>query len=213
MDVISFIRFSFNRRYILRWIVAGLLLFIPVINFFSLGYLWRTATLSLVGDVGLPTWERKWELWKEGARLLYIVILYEALPCFLLSLGFLLSSPGNFILNIVGWTMWILSAIAFVVCSFLLPFALCASIETSQLSHAFEFDRIGKAVRRVLLPYAIGYLGTGLCLYIAFKLRAVPYAGIILISSTVFYVFLVSTYYFMQLHRKTSSLGAGKHME
>ena len=81
----------------------------------------------MVGGVGLPTWERKGELWREGARLAYITILYEALPSFLFSLGFLLSMPlGIFVTDFVGRVMVFLAAVAFVFCSFFLPFAFCA---------------------------------------------------------------------------------------
>jgi hypothetical protein len=204
MDVLSFIRFSFNRHYIVRWIVAGLLFFIPVINFFSLGYLWRTATQAMVGGMGLPTWERKKELWKEGARLLYVVILYEALPSFLFSLGFLVSSPGNTILNAVGWVLQVLSIIAFIACSFLLPFAFCAFAEKSHFSGAFELHPVLRKVKSVLVHYVAGCLVAGFCLYVALRLRAIPYVGIFLVSILVFYVFLVSVYYFSDLHQKAS---------
>ncbi len=62
------------------------------LNFLSLGL--SLADFGPFDDlgVGLPTWERKGELWREGARLAYIIVLYEALPSFLFSLGFLLST-------------------------------------------------------------------------------------------------------------------------
>jgi len=40
MDLFSFVVFSFNTRYIMRWILAGVVLVVP---FFSLGYLVRTS--------------------------------------------------------------------------------------------------------------------------------------------------------------------------
>ena len=202
MDVLSFIRLSFNRRYVLRWIVAGLVLFIPVIDFFSLGYLWRTATLAMVGGMGLPTWERKKELWKEGARLVGIVILYEALPSFLFSLGFLVSSPGNTILNVAGGALQVFSAVAFIGCSFLLPFAFCSFAERSHFPDAFELEHIWMLAKKVLLPYGVGYAAVGVCLYGASRLRAFPYIGVLLVSVVAFYVFLVSSYYFTDLYHR-----------
>ena len=214
MDVVSFVFFSFNTRYILRWIGAGIILFIPVANFLSLGYLWRASGLSMIGGIGLPTWERKNELWREGARLAYIVILYEALPSFIFSFGFLLSSFGNFITVFIGGAMKFLAAVVFVCCSFFIPFAFCAFVEGTHLRKAFEFEKIIGAVKEVLLPYIFGYAVTGCCMYVTYRLHAIPYLlGFAVSSILTFYVLLVSTYYFTQLFRKTSLSSTSLHTE
>ncbi len=200
MDLFSFVVFSFNTRYIMRWILAGVVLVVP---FFSLGYLVRTSDLSMIGGIGLPTWDRKGELWWEGARLVYIVILYEALPSFLFSLSFLLSSPGYFITSLIGHFMKYLALGTFVVCSFFLPFAFCAFVESREASRAFDFERIARAVKKVFVPYTLGYIAYGFCLYLVLKLHRIPYVGLILCSILTFYVLLVATYYFTQLFRKT----------
>ncbi len=205
MDVVSFVFFSFNRRYILRWVLAGVVFFIPIVDFFSLGYLWRASGLSMIGGIGLPTWDRKNELWREGARLAYIVILYEALPSFLFSFGFLLASFGNFITVFLGGTMKFLAVLAFLGCSFFIPFAFCAFVETTELRKSFEFERIAGAVKEVLFPYLFGYALTACCMYVSYRLLAIPYLlGFLLSSTLTFYVLLVSTYYFTQLFKKTS---------
>jgi hypothetical protein len=206
MDVLSFVLFSFNRRFIMRWVGAGILFLVPVANFLSLGYLWRTSALSMIGGMGLPTWERKDELWKEGARLAYIVILYEALPSFLFSFGFLLSSFGNFITVLIGGALKVLAAIAFIFCSFLIPFAFCAFVDGTDIRKAFDFERIASAVKEVLLHYVVGYAIAVGCLFISYQLLAIPYLlGFLLSSILTYYVLLVSTYYFTQLFKKTST--------
>jgi hypothetical protein len=205
MDVVSFILFSFKTRYSLRWIYAGIILFIPVVDFLSLGYLWRTSGLSMIGGIGLPTWERKNELWREGARLAYIVVLYEALPSFLFSSGFLLSSFGSFITIFIGGALKLLAAVAFVACSFFIPFAFCAFVEGTDVRKAFAFEKIGGAVKEVLFPYVFGYILTACCMYVSYRLLAIPYLlGFALSSVLTFYVLLVSTFHFTQLFRKTS---------
>ncbi|OPY65427.1 MAG: hypothetical protein A4E57_03194 [Syntrophorhabdaceae bacterium PtaU1.Bin034] len=204
MDIVSFVVFSFNTRYIMRWIAAGIILFIPVVNFLSLGYLSRTSGLSLVGGIGLPTWEKKGEVFREGAKIAYIVILYEALPSFLFSFGFLLSSFGNFITIFIGTAMKILAVIAFIVCSFFIPFAFCSFVEGMEVKGAFEFEKIAGAVKEVLAQYIFGYALSAFCIYAAYKLHWIPYLlGFALSSVVTFYVLLVATYYFTQLFRKT----------
>jgi hypothetical protein len=209
MDVVSFVFFSFNKRFVLRWIGAGIIFFIPVANFFSLGYLWRASGLSMIGGIGLPTWDRKGELWKEGARLAYIVILYEALPSFLFSFGFLLASFGNFVTVFIGGVMKVLAVIAFVLCSFLIPFAFCAFVEGLEIKKAFEFEKIIMALKEVFLHYVFGYILSACCLLVSYKLLAIPYLlGFILSSILTFYVLLVSTYYFTQLFKRRGTSSA-----
>ena len=205
MDIISFVTFTFNGRYIKRWISAGIMLFIPIVNFLSLGYLSRSAGLTMIGGIGLPTWERKNELWREGARLAYVVILYEALPCFLFSFSFLLSSFGNVVTVFIGVIMKVLSVLAFIFCSFFLPFAFCTSVQDTDLRRAFEFEKIAGAVQEVLVAYVAGYGLAAFCMYVAFRLHVIPYLfGFALSSVLIYYVLLVSTYYFSQLFGKTS---------
>ena len=204
MDVFSFMVFSFNKRYILRWIAAGLILIVPVVDFFSLGYLWRTAGLSMVGGVGLPPWEKKGELFREGARCVYITILYEALPSFLCSLGFLLFQMKSFVTDLAAYIMVLLAVIAFLLCSFFLPFAFCAYVEGMELRRAFDFDKIFGGIKEVLVPYVIGYAISLCALYVTYELHRVPFVGAVLSLTLSFYVLLVSTYYFTQLFRRTS---------
>jgi hypothetical protein len=212
MDVVSFVFFSFNRRYIMRWIGAGIIFFIPVANFLSLGYLWRASGLSMIGGIGLPTLDHKNELWKEGARLAYVVILYEALPSFLFSFGFLLSSFGNFITVLIGGAMKVLAAVAFLLCSFLIPFAFCAFVEGLELRRAFEFEKIVAAIREVVLHYVFGYAITACCLFVSYRLLAIPYLlGFVLSSILTYYVLLVSTFYFTQLFKKTTMSSEALH--
>jgi len=95
MDIIPFIQFSLNSRYISRWIYGGLILYIPVLNFLSLGYLSNASRLILIGGIGLPTWQNKMDIWIEGVRLIFIFILYEAIPFFLFSCGFFLTTLNS----------------------------------------------------------------------------------------------------------------------
>ena len=204
MNVISFVLFSFRRRYILRWVLAGIVFVVPVLDFLSLGYLWRTSGLSVVGGVGLPTWERKGELWREGARLLYITILYEALPSFLCSLAFLLFQIKSFVTDFTAYGMAALAIIVFLLCSFFLPFAFCVYVDGMELRKAFDFEKIVGAVKEVLAPYLLGYAIFLCAMYITYRLVHVPIIGVILLLTLPFYVLLVSAYYFTQLFRRTS---------
>lgn len=205
MDLPGFLAFSLSSRFVLRWVGGGLAIFIPVLNFLPLGYLAKASQLFGLGDIGLPTWGNKGEIWKTGGRLFYVIILYEALPSFLFSCGFFLASFGNAVTSLLGGFLKILAALAFVGCSFFIPFAFCAFAERNAVKAAFEFERIAAAVSKVLVRYALGIVVSGACMYGAYRVHRIPYlVGFVLSSLITYYVLLVATYYFTQLFRKTA---------
>jgi hypothetical protein len=209
MDIVSFIVFSFNTRYMFRWIAAGLILFIPILNFLSVGYLSKASNLFLTGGIGLPTWGEKSDIFRQGAYLLYIMILYLAVPSFLFSCWFLLVSFGNFFATFMGGIMKLLAAAAFVICSFFIPFAFCAFSEKMELRKAFDFEPIAAAVKGVWVSYVLGYLVSAAFVYLAFKVHRIPYIGFLLSSVLTYYLLLLATYYFAQLFMRTSLHRAG----
>jgi hypothetical protein len=203
MNIVPFLEFTLNSRYITRWIFAGLVLYIPVLNFLSLGFLSRTSRLVIIGGIGLPTWEEKYEIAIEGVKLLFVFILYNAIPFFLFSSGFFLTTLNTFT-AFFGHIVIISSYIAFVACSFLIPFAFVTFAEQADFRSALEFEKIFKGVKEVFFEYLIGY-GVALCgLYLCKWIMRIPYAGFVLSSILTYYILLVSTYYFTELHKRTS---------
>ncbi|MFH0775382.1 MAG: DUF4013 domain-containing protein [bacterium] len=218
MDIIPFIRFTLNSRYISRWLYEGLMIYIPILNFFSLGYLSKVSRLLMIGGIGLPPWQDKQDLnvrinfifvfnkstWIEGVKLIFIFILYEAVPFFLFSSGFFLTTLSN-ITAFFGYIIIKLSYIALFICSFLLPFAFATFADQMDLRKALEFEKILKGIKEVFIPYLGGYLGTLIALYICKLIMHIPYLiGFILSSILTYYVFLISTYYFTELFKKTT---------
>jgi hypothetical protein len=204
MDIIPFIQFSLNTRYILRWIAGGIILFIPVANFLSLGYLSKTSRLLNIGSIGLPTWERKNEIWMEGVKILFIFILYEAIPFFLFSFGFFLAALHSFT-AFFGQIIKNLAYVALVVFSFFLPFAFAIYAEQTDFRKALEFEKITKGIKEVFIPYLGGYLATGLVLCILYiTVLRVPFLGFFLWTVLTYYALLLATYYFTRLYTKTS---------
>lgn len=209
MDIVGFIVFSLNTRVILRWVGAGLVVLVPILNILSLGYLSKASHLFLTGGVGLPTWEEKNDIFRQGAYLLYILILYFAVPSFLFSCWFLLVSFGNLFAAFVGGAMKLLAGLAFLGCSFFIPFAFCTFSESMELPRAFDFEGIAAAVKEVWVPYLFGYLVSAVFVYLAFKFHRIPYIGFLLSSVLTYYILLLSTYYFTQLYKRTSMRGTG----
>ncbi|MCX8022237.1 MAG: DUF4013 domain-containing protein [Syntrophorhabdaceae bacterium] len=204
MDVIPFVRFTITSRFALRWIAGGIILYIPGINFFSLGYLSKVSRLLMIGSIGLPTWERKSEIWFEGVKLLFVFILYNAIPFFLFSFGFFLTTLTS-ITAFFGSIIIKLSYVAFVLFSFLIPFAFATFSDQMDIRKALEFERIIRGIKEVFTPYIAGYGATVVSLYFCKLIIKIPYLfGFILSSLLTFYVLLVSTYFFSRLYTKTS---------
>jgi hypothetical protein len=204
MDIAAFIQFTFNGRYITRWIYGGLLMYIPVVNFFSLGYLVKTSRILLIGTIGLPTWEDRTAIWMNGIKLLFIFILYEAVPFFLFSTGFFLTTLGS-IPAFFGSIVIKFSYLAILIFSFFIPFAFSVFAEKMEFKDALEFERILNGIKQVFLPYLGGYLCSLIALYICKVIIRIPYLiGFLLSSLCTYYVFLLATHYFTNLFKRTS---------
>ncbi len=204
MDVTPFIQLTMNSRYVSRWVLSGLAIYIPVLNFLSLGYLSKTSRLVIVGGLGLPVWEDKKETWLEGVKIIFIVVLYEAIPLFLFSSGFFLTTLSP-ITAFFGKLIMKLSYVGILLFSFPLPFAFATFAERSDFRHSLEYERIIQAIREVLVPYVVGYLATLLALYVCKLILTIPYlVGFVISSVVTYYVFLVATYYFTELYKTTS---------
>ena len=204
MDIIPFIQFTLNTRYILRWVAGGIIFFIPVANFLSLGYLSKSSRLLTIGSIGLPTWERRGEIWMEGVKILFIFILYEAIPFFLFSFGFFLVALHS-VTAFFGHIIKNFAYIALLIFSFFLPFAFATFAEHTDLRKALEFEKITKGIKEVFIPYLGGYAGTGLVLFIFYKtVLRIPFLGFFIWIVLTYYVLLLATYYFTQLYTKTS---------
>jgi len=203
MNIVPFLEFTLNSPYITRWLYAGLMLYIPVLNFLSLGFLSRTSRLVIIGGIGLPTWQEKYEIAIEGVKLLFVFILYNAIPFFLFSSGFFLTTLNTFT-AFFGHIVILSSYIAFVACSFLIPFAFVTFAEQTDFRGALEFEKIFKGIKEVFFEYLIGY-AVALCgLYLCKWIMRIPYAGFVLSSILTYYILLVATYYFTELYKRTS---------
>ena len=205
MDIIPFIRFTVNSRYMARWIVGGLALFIPVLNFFSIGFLSRTSRLILVGGMGISTWQEKYEAWLEGVKLLFVFILYNAIPFFMFSSGFFLTTLNTFTAFFGHLMIKAAVFVIFPICSFFLPFAFTIFAERTDFREALEFEDILRGIKEVLVEYIIGYAATIGAVYVALLFMHIPYLIGFLISSVLtYYVLLLSAYFFTGLYRRTS---------
>lgn len=91
-----------DREWIQKILIGGLLMFIPIVNIFALGYLYRYAKkIVLTGRVDLPAWNDWGKLFIDGLIFLAITILYGTVPA-LIAWG--LSGALAFMtIGLLGW--------------------------------------------------------------------------------------------------------------
>jgi hypothetical protein len=203
MEFTQFVKFTFNSRYVLRWLIPGTVIYIPVLNFFSLGYLSKMARVLMIGSIGLPTWEKKSEIWMEGIRIILICVLYEAIPFFIFSTGFFLSTMSG-IIGFFGKLSMQISYPVFLLFTFPLPFALSVYVEYLDIKRAFHYEEILKGIKEVSTSYVSGYICVLLGFYVAKKLIRLPYLGFFVSSIATYYVLILACYFFISLFKKTS---------
>ncbi|HOJ43564.1 MAG TPA: DUF4013 domain-containing protein [Syntrophorhabdaceae bacterium] len=205
MELYPFIQFTLNTKFIKRWVVAGLIFFIPFLDFFSVGYLSRAIRIMMTGGMGLPTWDRKGEIWMEGLKQVFLFILYEAVPFFLFSFGFFLTALHPFT-AFFGRIITFLGFVALFIFSFFIPFAFAVLAEKMDFKKALEFDTILKAIKEVIILYVAGYLGILFLIGVFYvTILKIPYfIGFFLFSILTYYVLILGAYYFAQLFVRTS---------
>ncbi len=205
MDLIPFIRFTLNSRFIGRWIIGGIIFFIPFVDFFSIGFISRASRTMMTGGMGLPTWDRKTELWMEGLKQIFVFILYEAVPFFLFSFGFFLSALHRFT-AFFGTIITYLGFVALLIFSFFIPFAFAVFAQDMDFRKALEFEKIYNAIREVFFQYIIGYFAILILIGLFYlTILKIPYfIGFFLFSILTYYVLLIGVYYYAQLFVKTS---------
>ena len=157
----------------------------------------------MIGGIGLPTWQQKHEIAIEGVKLLFIFILYNAIPFFLFSSGFFLTTLNTFT-AFLGHIVIVCSYVIFVLCSLLVPFAFVCYAESEDFRGSLEFERIFRGIKEVFFEYIVGYGTVLVGLYVCTWIMRIPFIGFFLSSAISYYVLLVSAYYFTELLKKTS---------
>lgn len=97
-----FEKITSERGWMQKVILGGILMFIPVINLFAMGYLWRYAGRVLNdGDLGLPHWEDWGKLFFGGLLFLVVFLGYGVM---VMLVGWLLGALLSVLsLGMLGW--------------------------------------------------------------------------------------------------------------
>lgn len=94
-------RFFGQNDWFPRCLLGGLLCFIPILNFFAFGYLYRYANqIRLTRDLTLPAWDDWVGLFKDGLLFFVLALIFFSGPIFI---GWLLSDVLSWVtFDIIG---------------------------------------------------------------------------------------------------------------
>ncbi|MBS3168031.1 DUF4013 domain-containing protein [Candidatus Woesearchaeota archaeon] len=149
MDIVESIKRPFSD--IKKWIIGCLLMIIPIVNLFSLGYILESARLSLGKKRDLPEWDNWGNLFIAGLLNTVIGFIYLLIPGILLviALGTLLlsmfSGEGfNFGALLAAGPLFILAFVLGLFAIYILPSAILNWVKEDRFGAAFSFGTILK---------------------------------------------------------------------
>lgn len=160
-----------DREYIQKILIGGLLMFIPIVNIFALGYLYRYAgQVKSTGPVGLPTWDKWGNLFLAGLIFLGIGFLFGLVP---ILIGLALSKGLNLItLGFLGWFPYFPLSIAVLIAPSLTLLGVFSIIKGDGIEGLFtklgdNFKILLKYWKELMLGNIayIGFCAVGLPLY------------------------------------------------
>ncbi len=100
----------------LKLTIGGLLSFVPIVNFFAFGYLYRmSVSVRISGQPVLPEWNDFAGLFTDGIKFAVVWLFYWLLPILVVSLfGWLMAMVGmGALMNVLVWAVILLSTVLF----------------------------------------------------------------------------------------------------
>mgnify|MGYP003962158541 CR=1 FL=1 len=177
-------------------IIGCLLNILPIINFFSTGYIVEAGKLSLKHKKALPKWENFGHLWITGL-LVFLFGLIWSIPALILTFLFVgkqfvsMLTTGSAFEMLPGFSSGIvLVAIVFVLTFYLMPAALMNFIKKGHFGAAFEFKKIfSKALTgKYFVVWAFFVV---VYFVLSFIANLIPFANIVLAPAAGYIAYMI----------------------
>lgn len=159
-------------EYVQKILIGGLLMFIPVVNIFVWGYIYRYARqIKTKGRIELPTWDQWGKLFINGLIFLGVALIFGAIPVLI---GWYLSKAINLIT--IGFLLW-LPYIPLSIAVLVAPSLVLISLFSILKGDGFQgpFSKLGaniKTLRKHWKPLILGNIT-----YIGFCIIGLPLYG------------------------------------
>lgn len=133
--------------WIVKILLGSFISIIPVLNFLALGYFAVCINYGYHGRQEMPEWDNWADLFREGATVFLIMLVYILLPA---AVSFIIA-----MLPVVGLVL--ASILAFIFCM-VMPMSIANYSRTHNFSDAFQLGEIFYYISRVINPYTLSYL-------------------------------------------------------
>jgi hypothetical protein len=170
-----------DNEWLRKTLIGGVFLMVPPFFIFSFGFIARFIHDRLeTGTKALPSWDHWGSLFLKGFEWGLIIVLYSAIPVFILSL--LPGSVVQFLVNpkfvisslrVGGFFILSLSFLLGCIVMFFLPMSLILFSDTGSFTNAVRFKEIYGHIKNKIAPYLITYLLTVFLLVLDFLLHLV----------------------------------------
>jgi len=205
----SFTHMFEDESWIMKIVVGGILLFIPIVNFMVLGYMVEALKRSADGmDVPLPEWDDFGGKFMKGLMLLLIGVVYTIpiwlVGCVLWVLLFVAgAAESDTLLNLVGLVSTCASCLYLVwgiVVWIIMPAAWIRYAVTGEFMSAFQFGELFSFISANVANYIVAIILAGVAGFIAGFGTIACVVGVLF---TMFWASLVMAHVLGQVQRES----------
>ncbi len=198
-----------DESWIMKIVIGGILLFIPIINFMSMGYMLEVLKRVADGtDIPLPEWDDFGGKFIKGLMILIIAIVYT-IPIWLVAcvlggltglaqaaeiealtqMAGLISTCASCLYLIWGIVVWLV-----------MPAAIIKYAATGEFMAAFRFGEIFSFISRNIANYIVAIILAGVAVFVSYFGLIACFVGVFF---TMFWAYLVMGHLLGQVQRES----------
>ena len=198
-----------DESWIMKIVVGGILLFIPIVNFMALGYMVEALKRSADGmDVPLPEWDDFGGKFMKGLMLLVIGIVYTIpiwlVACVIWVLLFVAgAAESDTLMSLAGLVSTCASCLYLVwiiVVWILMPAAWIRYAVTGEFMSAFQFGELFSFIKSNVANYIVAIILAGVAGFVAGFGTIACVVGVLF---TMFWSYLVMAHVLGQVQRES----------
>ncbi|MHB1043812.1 MAG: DUF4013 domain-containing protein [Eubacteriales bacterium] len=196
----------FKEGGIVKVLIGGILQIIPIVNFFSMGYIVECFANGADKREEMPEWTDWGQKFINGLLMVVIGFIYLLIPLIILSFtGFF----GKFYRYHIGAGTFIFAVLLFIIFTFALPMAVSNFAVKNSFGAAFQFGRIVGLIGAAPGSYVGAYLLYFVAALICMVISIVPLIGWLFAIFAGFYLGCVSGFLFGSVYSKADEILAG----
>ncbi len=152
------------KKNLMDLLVGGILMFFPIINFISLGFVYDKLKAGITLEKGKQKWDGNFKRYFiDGFYLSVLIFGYFLIPIFFLFLGvYFISilSHGEIVSLFLfrGLILIVFSTILFLISLYFLLFGICIYLEENSLKEAFNLKNVIDRIFLIPKEYTIVYI-------------------------------------------------------